>query len=131
MRPLAIIGLAITLGACAPIVWDKPGGTQAQFNVENARCRMVARGLNPGGFYAAGSTEFVAGAALGNAIGTAVNQRQTYRDCMEMQGYTEGGSGATAGGGASVPGFDNPCGGGPGGMGGGPGQQPIIKCGPP
>jgi hypothetical protein len=71
---------------CAPIVWDKLGGTQAQFNVENARCRMVARGLNPGTFYAAGSTEFVAGAVLGNAIGTAANQRQTYRDCMEMKG---------------------------------------------
>jgi hypothetical protein len=125
MRFLAIIGLALALGACAPIVWDKPGGTQAQFNVDNARCRMVARGLNPGGFIAAGSTEFIAGAALGNAIGTAANQRATYRDCMETQSYTESG---TASGAYAAEVAASHCGGGPGGLSGGPGQEPVIKC---
>jgi len=30
----------------------------------------------------------VAGAALGNAVGTAINQQQNYRDCMMVVGYT-------------------------------------------
>ena len=57
---------------------------------------MVARGLNSGDFYAQGTPGFVASAALGNAIGTAANQRATYRDCMEMQGCAEHGGVAAA-----------------------------------
>lgn len=78
----------LTIAGCAPVIWDKPGVTQAQFNQENAQCRMVARGMNPGTFYAEGKPAFVAGAALGNAIGTAINTAATYRDCMMATGYT-------------------------------------------
>jgi hypothetical protein len=127
--PIAIIGAVLfVLGGCAPIVWDKPSGTQAEFNVDNARCRMVARGLNPGGFVAAGSTEFVAGAALGNAIGTAANQRATYRDCMEMQGYAEHGGAAAAEASYQSEVLASDCGGRPGGLSGGPGEPPKIRC---
>ena len=74
--------------ACAPAVWEKPGGTQAEFNQDSARCRLLARGMNSGDFYAEGSPKFVAAAALGNAIGTAINQQGNYRDCMMAVGYT-------------------------------------------
>jgi len=74
--------------SCAPIVWDNPNVTQDQFNRDNARCRLIARGMNPGNFAAEGKPAFVAGAALGNAIGTAIATRETYKDCMEAQGYT-------------------------------------------
>jgi|SRR5271155_88784 len=84
------------LAACAPTIWDKPGATQADFNQDSARCRLLARGMNPGDFYAQGSASFVAGAALGNAVGTAANQAATYRDCMMAVGYTPQSSGAAS-----------------------------------
>jgi hypothetical protein len=86
--PIAIAAAVLALGACAPIVWDKPGATQAQFNQENAKCRLVARGMNSGDFYAEGKPAFVAGAAIGNAVGTAIGTAATYRDCMMAIGYT-------------------------------------------
>jgi hypothetical protein len=86
----------LALAGCAPIIWDKPGITQAGFDQDNARCRLIARGMNPGAFYAQGTPQFVAGAAAGNAVATAVNQRETYRDCMVLQGYTERGSATVA-----------------------------------
>ena len=66
--------------------------------------------MNPADFHAQGSTSFVAGAALGDAIGTAANQGATYRDCMLAIGYTPQTSGDTAGDGASGP--PRSCGGG-------------------
>jgi hypothetical protein len=103
------------LGACAPTIWDKPDATQADFNQDSARCRLLARGMNPGGFYAQGSAQFVAGAALGNTLGTAANQRATYRDCMMATGYAPRASGGAEGeetDNASGP--PGQCGGGPG-----------------
>lgn len=80
--------LALSLSACAPMVWDKAGATQQEFSVDDAKCKLMARGMNPGDFYAQGSTGFVAGAAAVNVIGTAVGQRQTYQECMTASGYT-------------------------------------------
>lgn len=111
-------GFVFTASACTLITWDKQGATQAEFNQDNAKCRLLARGMNPGGFYAQGSPQFVAGAAVGNAIGTAMNQRETYRDCMNMQGYSERGASAAA---ASASSSDAPTPG-AGYGGGGPGE---------
>jgi hypothetical protein len=43
--------------------------------------------MNPGDFYAQGSPRFVAGAAIGNAIGTDFDRAATYNDCMMAVGY--------------------------------------------
>ena len=101
----------LVLGACAPTIWDKPGATQADFNQESAQCRLLARGMNSGGFYAQGSPSFVAGAALNNALGTAANQVATYRDCMMALGYTPQELGAATGEAAppSSCGSQHPC----------------------
>ena len=109
-----MIGVPPILGACAPTIWDKPEATQADFNQDSARCRLLARGMNPGGFYAQGSAEFVAGAALGNAIGTAANQGATYRDCMMATGYTPRGAGAGERDTDNASALPSQCGGGPG-----------------
>jgi hypothetical protein len=85
---LKAIAFGCLATGCAPTIWDKPGGTQAQFNQESARCQLVAQGMNSGDFYAQGSQSFVAGAALGNAIGTAIGTAATYRNCMMATGYT-------------------------------------------
>jgi hypothetical protein len=116
-RRLPILGLGIglaTMPACAPTIWDKPNATQADFDRDSARCRLLARGMNPGDFYAQGSASFVAGAALGNAVGTAPNQAATYRDCMIAVGYTPQASGAASYGSESSPeayscGSQHPC----------------------
>ena len=85
-----ILATALLLGACASASqWDKPGVTPAQLTQDNARCRLIARGITPSGFYAEGSPRFVASAAVGNAIGTAIATSANYQDCMEMQGYTK------------------------------------------
>ena len=110
MKYAVVLG-SLILGACAPTIWDKPGATQADFNQDSARCRLLARGMNPGDFYAQGSASFVASAALGNAIGTAANQVAIYRDCMMAMGYTPQASGDAAGDNASEP--PSSCGGGP------------------
>jgi hypothetical protein len=103
------------LGACAPTIWDKPDATQADFNQDSARCRLLVRGMNPGGFYAQGSAQFVAGAALGNTLGTAANQRATYRDCMMATGYAPRASGGAEGEEThNASGPPGQCGGGPG-----------------
>lgn len=85
---MIFIFAVFALYACTPMVFDKPGATHAEFSQDSAKCRLVARGLTPGSFYAQGSESFVAGAAVGNAIGTAVNRRETYKDCMMATGYT-------------------------------------------
>jgi hypothetical protein len=104
---------SMTLTACAPTIWDKAGGTQTGFNQDSAQCRLVARGMNPGTFYAQGSPAFVASAEVGNAIGTAANQAATYRDCMMALGYTpRNANEANVSEGASASPGD--CGGGPG-----------------
>lgn len=95
-KKLIVLVAGLSIAGCAPTIWDKPGGTQAEFNQENARCRLVARGMNSGDFYAQGSPGFVAGATIGNAIGTAINTAATYRDCMMAIGYTPRGASETA-----------------------------------
>lgn len=81
---LALLGTA----ACTPTEWDKPGATKAQFIQDSARCRLMARGMNGGGFSAEGSARFVAVAALGSAIGTAIDRAATVNDCLMADGYT-------------------------------------------
>jgi hypothetical protein len=88
LLPFAI-ALGLAVAGCGPVIWDKPGVSQAEFSQEDAQCRLVARGMNSGEFYAEGSQSFVAGAAVGNAVGTAVATRATYKDCMMAKGYSE------------------------------------------
>ena len=43
----------VFLAACAPIVPDKPGATQSEFNVDQAQCQLSAK-ASEGGSAAAG-----------------------------------------------------------------------------
>jgi hypothetical protein len=90
---LSTTAVVAALVGCVPTIWDKPGATQAEFNVDNARCRLLARGMSPGDFYAQGTPQFVAGASVGNAISTAAAQTANYKDCMMVLGYTPRGQG--------------------------------------
>ncbi len=60
-----------TAAGCAPMMWDRPGATQADFNRDNYACERDAR---QSGYYGAGLT------------GT-VNMQDFFRRRMEAQGH--------------------------------------------
>jgi len=84
-------------GGCAPTVWYRPETTQAQFGVDNARCRLASKALNPDdGFSARGSAAFVVGATVLHGIGQAAVRQSDFNDCMQANGYVAGAPDAPA-----------------------------------
>jgi hypothetical protein len=78
---------ALSLCACAAPKFDlQPGQTQLSFEQTSAKCRIMAR-HSGSGFMAIGSPNYVAGAALGHAIGEAVRTAADYKDCMIASGF--------------------------------------------
>jgi hypothetical protein len=57
----------------------------ADFEPAKARCSLLAR-HSGGDFAATGSESYVAGAALGHAIGESVRTQQDFNDCMLASG---------------------------------------------
>ena len=66
-----------------------PNGYHAASGMEQVKayCELVANGLQPGGSFVMGSPSFVAGAAIGSAIGGAITHAQNYDHCMVLKGY--------------------------------------------
>ena len=88
-RLAACFGTAATLAAsgCAPTRWaPTPSASILDFNVQSARCRLMARGAEQD-FVAYGNANYVAGAALGNAIGNIIRIQAAYSDCMQANGW--------------------------------------------
>lgn len=80
---LATLGL----GGCAQHTWvPGPGRLASDFEPVSAQCRMVARS-GTSGFVAVGRPAFVAGAALGNAIGQSIRTQNDFNDCMSVSGF--------------------------------------------
>jgi hypothetical protein len=84
-----LIMVALVLAGCGEIHMIRSGTSFAQQEQDAARCRLVARGLSSGGIFASGSAAFVTGMMVGGAIGTTMERRENYRDCMKAQGYHE------------------------------------------
>ena len=84
---LRLLPLACVLGGCVAHSWAPgPGMSAADFPRAKAQCELFARGQG-GGFYAQGSPNFVAGAALGAAIGQSIRQQNDFNDCMLANGW--------------------------------------------
>jgi hypothetical protein len=94
----ALTGLTISvaaslLGGCVTHTFAPgPGMSALDFEPDSAQCRLFARGSRSGfAFGAAGSPKFVGatmgGAALGYAIGSAVEANQNFNDCMQARGW--------------------------------------------
>lgn len=88
MRKIIAAALcAAGLSSCAtnytyvPIIPNPPNMEMAQ-----AQCQMMSSGTQQGVF-AYGSTSYVAGAQLGNAIGNAIRADQFVQQCMTMSGW--------------------------------------------
>jgi hypothetical protein len=87
MKTIALVAAMVALAGCAPIDWVRPGTSPQQTTQDAAGCRLLARGMTPGGFYAQGTPAFVAGAAIADAIGTAAVTYANNVDCMKAKGY--------------------------------------------
>jgi hypothetical protein len=85
----AVAFLGLLIGGCAHASWvpANPSVDSASFEPTKARCDYIARHGSQSGFYAAGNPNFVAGAAIGHGIGTAVTAAQDFDDCMIMSGW--------------------------------------------
>lgn len=80
----------VVLSGCqsdARMRWDHigPGPT---LEYAQAQCNILAMGVGQSTI-AIGSPAFVAGAGIGDAIGTAIQQQQFRKNCMVMQGWKQ------------------------------------------
>lgn len=75
MRALgAVLGVAalVLLSACAPMIWDKKGATQQDYNQDHYACEKDAR---QSGYF-------------GTGIVGAINIRDFFQECMVAHGWT-------------------------------------------
>jgi hypothetical protein len=79
--------MAVPLSGCVQHEWLPSSGMQsADFAPAKAQCSMIAS--NSGvGFAAYGSQSYVAGAALGNAIGNSIRAQETFNNCLLAKGW--------------------------------------------
>lgn len=75
-----------TLTACVQHQWAYGPTATMPFEQASGRCKLVAMGAEEG-YAAIGRPAFVAGAALGNAIGNAVRINEAFNACMEAAGF--------------------------------------------
>jgi len=77
----------ISISGCAQHTWSPgPGMNLTDFEPAKAGCSLVAR--NGGsGLVVYGRPTFVAGAALGHAIGESIRAQANFNDCMSAQGW--------------------------------------------
>lgn len=76
MLKLIYVLVLMSMSACTPMIWDKDGATQMDFNKDDYACRKDAIAYG--------------GAAY---VGYGVVQRRPdvglYRTCMQASGYTQ------------------------------------------
>jgi hypothetical protein len=87
IRPAVLLMLVLSMGACVAHNWAPgPGVSAADFEPAKARCSLLAR-HSGSDFAAFGSLSYVAGAALGHAIGESVRTQRDFNDCMLASGW--------------------------------------------
>ena len=87
LRSAAALTLSVlSLAGCATHTWVAGPDARGTFSEADGRCKLLANNTG-GGFYAQGSQQFVAGAALGAAIGEGIKAQNNYNACMEASGW--------------------------------------------
>jgi hypothetical protein len=72
-RHIILLALAVGLGGCeTPMIWDKAGATQENYNVDSYQCEKDAR---QAGYY-------------GTGLAGAQAMRGFFQRCMVSKGYT-------------------------------------------
>jgi hypothetical protein len=78
---------AATLSACQTgFTYEPIVPNPMQIEMADARCQMMSSSAQQG-MIAFGSTSYVAGAQLGNAIGNAIRVDQFMKQCMTLSGW--------------------------------------------
>ena len=67
-----VLLLAFILVGCAPMIWDKSGATQDDYNRDSSECEKDAR---QNGYY-------------GNELFGTMNMMEFLKSCMVSKGYT-------------------------------------------
>ncbi len=67
-----VLLLAFILAGCAPMIWDKSGATQDDYNRDSSECEKDAR---QNGYY-------------GNELFGTMNMMEFLKRCMVSKGYT-------------------------------------------
>jgi hypothetical protein len=86
MRRAAVLIVMLALSGCG--TWVRPGTPPQVANMDTARCRLMARQMDPVPDTPPVHNKYEAiGAGLG-LLGTALSQAGDFRDCMQASGYT-------------------------------------------
>lgn len=83
-----MIGLAAVLCGCQSNVEYQRIGYGPELQVADAQCNLMAMSAQQG-YVAWGSDAYLAGAAIGNAIGNAITMAAVKKNCMVIQGWGE------------------------------------------
>lgn len=86
MRALLLLAAIVLVGCGTPRAWYKAGATERDFNMDTARCRMGAAGIQdraplPRGGAAATMEQ------AGRDLQDAATRAGYFRDCMISQGW--------------------------------------------
>ena len=88
--------LAISLGGCVTANTQFARiGPGPELAYAKAQCEISASSVDRG-YVAWGSTSYVAGAAIGNALGNAIRESQFMKNCMILNGWQAVPEGAAA-----------------------------------
>jgi len=88
MKQIFAILAGSSIAGCATHTWAPAAGKDPnQYTSDKARCSIMARHGNRTSWYAEGKPEYVAGVALGAAIGDAIGANQDFNDCMQAVGW--------------------------------------------
>ena len=71
-RSVSIVFVISLVGCAKPMIWDKEGGTQREFNADNYDCQKDVR---QSGYY-------------GNGLIGTLNMKAFFQQCMVARGYT-------------------------------------------
>ena len=72
MRCVIVVAFVALLSGCGPMIWNKPGVTQAEYNKDSYECEKDAR---QSGYF-------------GTGLVGALNMRDFFKTCMVARGYT-------------------------------------------
>lgn len=84
MRVCAFVLTASLLSGCAapkPVIWNRPGATQAEFNQDAARCDYETSAATQG-------TDYSFRTIFGQELDRAIRKKDLIGKCMVARGWT-------------------------------------------
>lgn len=86
-----IIFISFLFLSCGTTTYTKVGGSEDQFKKDDFECRQASKTIAGGGGTGAAGIGMMVGALVGGQL----QANKTYKDCMDVKGYSEQGSEST------------------------------------